>query len=195
VGLPCATHRILCFQLREDAERVLDVLVKRFARYGLKLHPEKTRLIEFGRQALAKSEKPGGPKPATFDFLGFTHICRRSRKGKFGLHVRTMRKRFKRSLTRMWAWCQLHRHDPLREQQEALNRKLRGHYQYYGRPTNFRSIWRFFRATRRIWMYWLNRRDRARILTWFWFERLLARYPLTSPRIVRSWAASLVSSV
>ena len=186
---------ILCFQLREDAERVLDVLVKRFAKYGLKLHPEKTRLIEFGRQALAKSGKPGGSKPATFDFLGFTHICRRSRKGKFALQVRTMRKRFKRSLTSVWAWCRLHRHDPLKEQQEALNRKLKGHYQYYGRPTNFRSIWRFFRSTRRIWLYWLNRRDRTRTLTWSLFERLLARYPLTSPRIVRSWAASLVSSV
>jgi len=186
---------ILCFQLREDAERVLDVLVKRFAKFGLKLHPEKTRLIEFGRQALAKSEKPGGQKPATFDFLGFTHIGRRSRKGKFAIHVRTMRKRLKRSLTKVWAWCRLHRHDPLEEQQEALNRKLQGHYQYYGRPTNFRSIWEFFRSTRRIWLYWLNRRDRGHTLTWPLFERLLGRYPLIRPRIVRSWAASLVSSV
>ena len=95
--LPCATHLILCFQFREDAERVLDVLTKRFAKYGLKLHPEKTRLIEFGRQALAKSEQPGGRKPATFDFLGFTHICKRSRKGKFMIHVRTMRKRLQNS--------------------------------------------------------------------------------------------------
>jgi RNA-directed DNA polymerase len=186
---------ILCFQLREDAERVLDVLAKRFAKYGLKLHPEKTRLIEFGRQALAKSGKPGGQKPATFDFLGFTHICKRSRKGKFTIHVRTMRKRLKRSLTKMWAWCQLHRHDPVDKQQQALNRKLQGHYQYYGRPTNFRSIWEFFRSTRRIWRYWLNRRDRKHTLTWPLFERLLGRYPLLRPRIVRAWAASLVSSV
>ena len=171
------------------------MLVKRFAKYGLKLHPEKTRLIEFGRQALAKSGKPGEPKPATFDFLGFTHICRRSRKGKFAVQVRTMRKRLKRSLTSLWAWCQLHRHDPLKGQQEALSRKLQGHYQYYGRPTNFRSIWRFFRSTRRIWLYWLNRRNRTHALTWSLFERLLARYPLPSPRIVRSWAARLVSSV
>jgi RNA-directed DNA polymerase len=186
---------ILCFQLREDAERVLDVLAKRFAKYGLKLHSDKTRLIEFGRQALAKSEKPGGQKPATFDFLGFTHICRRSRKGKFVIHVRTMRKRLKRSLTHVKAWCQLHRHDPVEEQQKALNRKLQGHYQYYGRPTNFRSLWEFYRATRRIWMYWLNRRDRTHSLTWTTFEHLLARYPLLGPRIVRPWAASLVSSV
>jgi group II intron reverse transcriptase/maturase len=184
---------ILCFQLREDAERVLDVLAKRFAKYGLKLHPEKTRLIEFGRQALAKSEKPGGPKLATFDFLGFTHIGRRSRKGKFTMHVRTMRKRLKRSITQIWAWCQLHRHDPVEEQQVALNRKLQGHYQYYGRPTNFRGLWRFFRSTRRIWLYWLNRRDRGHTLTWPLFERLLGRYPLLGPRIVRPWAANLAS--
>ena len=94
---------ILCFQYREDAERVLDVLTKRFAKYGLTLHPDKTRLIAFGRQALAKSEEPGGGKPATFDFLGFTHLCKRSRNGKFMVHVRTMRKRLMRSIKRVTA--------------------------------------------------------------------------------------------
>ena len=142
---------ILCFQYREDAEKVMDVLTKRFARYGLKLHPDKTRLMAFGREALAKSEEPGGQKPVTFDFLGFTHICKRSRRGKFTIHVRTMRKRLRRSLKKVTAWCQKHRHDPVEEQQKALNRKLRGHYQYYGRPTNYRSLWQFYRATRRIW--------------------------------------------
>ena len=77
---------ILCFEYREDAEKVFDVLRKRFQKYGLTLHPDKTRLMEFGRTALAKSEKPGGPKPATFDFLGFTHLCKRSRKGNFAVH-------------------------------------------------------------------------------------------------------------
>jgi RNA-directed DNA polymerase len=151
---------ILCFQLRDDAERVLDVLTKRFAKYGLTLHPDKTRLIAFGRQALAESEKPGGRKPVTFDFLGFTHICKRSRKGKFMIHVRTMRKRLRRSLTKVRAWCRLHLHDPVEEQQQALNRKLQGHYQYYGRPTNYRSLWEFYRTVRRSWKYWLNRRTR-----------------------------------
>jgi RNA-directed DNA polymerase len=94
---------ILCFQYREDAEKVLDVLQKRFAKYGLTLHPDKTRLMEFGRKALYQSEKPGGPKPGTFDFLGFTHICKRSRKGNFAIHVRTMRKRLRRSITAVTA--------------------------------------------------------------------------------------------
>ncbi len=178
---------ILCFQYREDAEKVMEVLTKRFEKYGLKLHPDKTRLMEFGREALAKSEGPGGPKPPTFDFLGFTHICKRSRRGNFTVHVRTMRKRLRRSLMKVTAWCKKHRHDPVAEQQEALNRKLRGHYQYYGRPSNFRSLWEFYRSARRIWRKWLNRRDRGRTLNWSEFERLEARHPLRRPRITRSW--------
>jgi len=178
---------ILCFQYREDAEKVMDVLTKRFAKYGLKLHPDKTRLMAFGREALAKSEEPGGRKPVTFDFLGFTHICKRSRRGKFTIHVRTMRKRLRRSLKKVTAWCQEHRHDPVVEQQKALNRKLRGHYQYFGRPTNYRSLWRYYRSVRRIWKKWLNRRTRGTTLNWAKFAHLLERFPLLCPYIARSW--------
>jgi RNA-directed DNA polymerase len=188
---------ILCFQYREDAERVLDVLTKRFAKYGLTLHPDKTRLIAFGRQALAESEEPGGVKPATFDFLGFTHLCKRSRNGKFMVHVRTMRKRLRRSITRVTAWCKAHRHDPVEEQQQALNRKLLGHYQYYGRTTNIRSLVEFYQSTLRIWRFWLNRRSRGRTMTRPVFGRLIQRHPLPRPRIVRSWSSkpSAVRSV
>jgi len=178
---------ILCFQYREDAERVLDVLKKRFERYGLTLHPDKTRLMEFGRKALAESEKPGGPKPATFDFLGFTHICTRSRKGKFTIHVRTMRKRLRRSLKAVTEWCRENRHDPVEEQQKALNRKLRGHYQYYGRSSNFRSLLEFYEHVRRIWQKWLNRRSRGHSLNWPAYEQLLRRHPLLRPRLSRPW--------
>lgn len=180
---------ILCFQFREDAERVRDVLTKRFAKYGLTLHPDKTRLMAFGRQALAQSEKPGGRKPVTFDFLGFTHICKRSRKGKFMIQMRTMRKRLRRSLTKVRAWCRLHLHDTVEQQQQALNRKLQGHYQYYGRPTNYRSLWEFYRTVRRTWKYWLNRRTRGHYLNWTAFGHLLERYPLLLPRITRSWVS------
>ena len=123
---------LLCFQYREDAERVLAVLPKRFAKYGLTLHPEKTQLLAFGRSALPS--RPDAPQPATFDFLGFTHICARSRRGRFTIHVRTMRKRFRRSAKAVAQWCQQHRHDPVEKQAATLNAKLRGHYQYYGRP-------------------------------------------------------------
>ena len=142
---------ILCFQYREDAEKVQDVLRKRFRKYGLTLHPEKTRLMEFGREALAKSEQTGGRKPVTFDFLGFTHISKRSRRGHFTIHVRTMRKRLRRGLTAVAEWCRKHRHDPVDAQQKALNRKLRGHYQYFGRSTNFISLLKFYDEVRRIW--------------------------------------------
>lgn len=178
---------ILCFQYREDAEKVLEVLTKRFEKYGLTLHPEKTRLIEFGRQALTKSEKPGGTKPPTFDFLGFTHLCKRSRNGKFTIHLRTMRKRLRRSLAEITAWCREHRHDPVEEQQKVLNSKLRGHYQYYGRPTNYRCIWQFFRGVRKSWQKWLNRRTRGNSLNWDKFENLLRCHPLLLPHITRSW--------
>jgi RNA-directed DNA polymerase len=178
---------ILCFQYREDAEKVREVLTKRFAKYGLTLHSEKTRLMEFGREALAKSEQTGGKKPETFDFLGFTHICKRSRRGKFTIHVRTMRKRRKRSLKRVSLWCQKHRHDPVEKQCEVLNSKLRGHYQYYGRPTNYRGLWEYYRAVRMIWKKWLNRRTRGKTLTWPVYEQLLHRHPLLQPRITRSW--------
>jgi len=180
---------VLCFQYREDAEKVMAVLVRRFEKYGLKLHPEKTRLIEFGREALAKSERPGGSKAPTFDFLGFTHICKRSRKGNFCIHVRTMRKRLKRSLLKVTQFCRKHRHDPVPEQKEALNRILQGHYQFYGRSTNFRSLMEFYRSTKRIWKKWLNRRDRKRTLNWSVFANILARHPLLFPRITRPWSS------
>jgi hypothetical protein len=178
---------IVCFQYREDAERVIAVMRQRFENYGLTLHSEKTRLLEFGRSVLVRSERPGGSKPGTFDFLGFTHICARSRRGNFTVHLRTVRKRLRRSLKKATLWCQKHRHDPIEAQCQALNAKLRGHYQYYGRPTNFRSLLEYYREVRRIWKKWLNRRTRGKTLRWVDYEELLKRHPLLRPRITRSW--------
>jgi RNA-directed DNA polymerase len=179
---------ILCFQYREDAERVLQVLTKRFAKFGLTLHPEKTRLLAFGRSVLPR--RPSDPQPATFDFLGFTHVCARSRGGRFTIHVRTMRKRLRRSLKAVAQWCQQHRHDPVETQAAALNAKLRGHYQYYGRPTNYRGISRLHRVLRRLWHKWLNRRTRGHTLDWPRFAQLLLRHPLLPPRICHAWAGT-----
>jgi group II intron reverse transcriptase/maturase len=181
-----ADDAVLSFQYKEDAERVMEVLPKRFARYGLTLHPEKTRLVEFGRYAEANAKRQG-EKPGTLDFLGFTHICARSRKGKFTVHVRTMKKRFKRGLTAIAEWCQKNRHDPVDEQQKTLNAKLRGHYQYYGRPTNYRSIRKFYREVCQIWRKWLSRRTRGDGMTWEKFAAILRRHPLMRPRILHSW--------
>jgi hypothetical protein len=182
-----ADDAILCFHYREDAEKVKNVLSKRFAKYGLTLHPEKTRLLEFGRYAEERAKRQGKKKPGTFDFLGLTHICARSRRGKFTVHVRTMRKRLRRSLTAVAAWCQEHRHAPVDEQQKTLNAKLRGHYQYYGRPTNSQSLLKFYRGVVRIWRKWLNRRTRGNRLTWGRYTELLRRHPLLPPRIRHVW--------
>ena len=184
-----ADDGLLCFERREDAEKVLAVLPKRFAKFGLTLHPEKTRLVHFGRAALEKAERDG-VKADTFDFLGFTYLCARSRRGKFTLHVRTMKKRLRRSLKAVSEWCRRRRHDDVAEQQRVLNAKLRGHYQYYGRPTNYHSLWQFSRTVRCIWKKWLNRRTRGRTFTWGAYNHLLDRYPLAIPRITRAWAGA-----
>jgi RNA-directed DNA polymerase len=184
-----ADDAVLCFQYREDAEKVLQVLPKRFARFGLTLHPEKTRLVEFGRQALTRAIR-SGTKTATFEFLGFTHKCARSRRGKFTVQVKTMKKRLRRSLKAVAEWCQVHRHDRVNKQQAILNAKLRGHYQYYGRPTNYRGLWKFYRGVVRTWKKWLDRRTRGRTLTWERYAQILRRHPLLRPRIVHRWASA-----
>jgi group II intron reverse transcriptase/maturase len=181
-----ADDGLLCFQFKEDAERVLEVLPKRFAKYGLTLHPQKTRLVKFGRSAYYRAKRTK-TKTATFDFLGFTHRCATSRKGKFVVHVSTMKTRLRRGLLAIAAWCREHMHTPLDYQQQMLNAKLRGHYQYCGRPTNYRSLKKFVYTVRRIWHGWLARRTRGRNLSWQRFTRILARYPLLRPRITQAW--------
>ena len=185
-----ADDAVICFQYREDAEKVLQVLPKRFARYGLTLHPEKTRLVEFGRAALARAIR-AGTKPDTFDFLGMTHKCALSRRGKFVVHVKTMKKRLRRSLTAVAEWCRTHRHDDVDKQLAVLNAKLRGHYQYYGRPTNYRNLWKFYRAVRRTWKKWLERRTRGQPLSWERFGQILRRHPLLRPRIAHFWVRAV----
>jgi RNA-directed DNA polymerase len=185
-----ADDAVLCFQYREDAEKVLQVLPKRFARYGLTLHPEKTRLVEFGRAALARAIR-AKTRPDTFDFLGLTHKCALSRRGKFTVHVKTMKKRLRRSFKAVAEWCRTHRHDAVDEQQAILNAKLRGHYQYYGRPTNYRSLWQFYRGVRQTWKKWLERRSRGQPLSWERYAQILRRHPLLRPRITHTWTRAV----
>jgi len=165
------------------------VLPKRFEKYGLTLHPEKTRLIEFGRHA-ARNAKKQGKQPESFDFLGFKHLCARSRKGGFTVHVKTIAKRLRRGLKAIADWCKQHRRTPVNQQQEALNAKLRGHYQYYGRPTNYYSIWQFYRRVCRIWREWLGRRTRGRPLRWDRYNAILRQHPLLLPRITHAWVGA-----
>jgi RNA-directed DNA polymerase len=101
-----------------------------------------------------------------------------------------MAKRLRRGLKAIAEWCQEHRHDPVSEQQKTLNAKLRGHYQYYGRLTNYNSIWQFYRRVRCIWREWLSRRTRGRRLAWERFAALLLQHPLLPPRITHAWASA-----
>ena len=162
---------VICFQSEEDAQKVLTVLDKRFSNYGLTLHPEKTRLVKFGRAALQEAERMG-KAPDTFDFLGLTHIPERSRRGFYRPGVKTMKKRLKRGLKEIGRWCKQNRHEPVSKQQETLNAKLRGHYRYYGRSSNFRSLWGFYNTVKRIWRKWLSRRTRGATMYWNKFEDL-----------------------
>lgn len=179
---------VICFQNEQDAQRVLRVLSRRMGKYGLTLHPQKTRLIEFGRRALVKARRLGG-KPETFDFLGFTHISARSRGGHYTTWVRTMRKRMHRSVREVAQWCKAYRHRPVEEQRAALNAKLRGHYQYYGRSSNYPRMRQFYSAVRRIWGQWLGRRSRAGRFSVQAYRRFLQRHPLLLPRITHRWAS------
>lgn len=111
---------VICFQNEEDAQKVLQVLDKRFSNYGLTLHPEKTRLVKFGRAALEEAERMG-KAPDTFDFLGLTHIPERGRRGSYRPGVKTMKKRLKRGLKEIGRWCKKNRHEPVSKQQETLN--------------------------------------------------------------------------
>lgn len=180
---------VICFQEAEDAQKLLKVLEKRFSNYGLTLHPEKTRLVEAGQAALEKAERVG-KAPDTFDFLGFTHIPGRSRRGFYRPGVRTMRKRLKRGLKEVGRWCKRNRHEPVAKQQQTLNAKLRGHYQYYGRSSNYVALWRFYRIVERTWHKWLSRRTRGTPMTWDKFKALLTRHPLLMPKIKHIWASS-----
>jgi hypothetical protein len=166
---------------------VWDVLPKRFAKYGLTLHPEKTRLLEF-RRPDRRMPPSGGAlrhRPATFEFLGFTHLWGLTHRGKWTVRRRTSPSRFSRALKRIAAWCKYHRHDPLGTQQHALGQKLRGHFGYFGIIGNFEALRRFRFWVIRAWRKWLSRRSGRGLVTW---ERMLAlqeRYPLPEPRIVQ----------
>ena len=166
----------------------MKVLPLRFAKYGLTLHPEKTRLLSFRKPPPSRPRigEKGGDRTAqveasaTFDFLGFTIHWGRSVVGTWAVKTRTAKDRFKRTLANISAWCKQHRHDPIKMQQVAINLKLRGHYAYFGRVGNKLRLWTLLHWVRRIWQKWLNRRSQ-RGLNWVKMRRLLLRYPLVGP--------------
>ena len=184
-----ADDAVLVFANEKDARRVYEVLPKRFAKFGLTLHPDKTRLIEFRRPRTGPSDDDP-QRPSTFDLLGFTHFWGQARSGKWVVKRKTAKDRFRRTVARISAWCKQHRHDPLREQQAALGRKLTGHYGYFGIVGNSKSLQRLAHVVRRIWCKWLRRRSQRAGLTWDRFVVLEKRFPLPPPRIPAHLAIS-----
>src|SRR5438128_3912342 len=152
------------FACEADARRVLEVLPKRFGKFGLTLHPAKTRLVPFKKPSLQDQERPS--RPGTFDLLGFTHFWGLSRRGFWVVKQRTARSRFSRALTRIADWCRKHLHQPLAEQCRRLGQKLRGHFAYYGITGNMEALQRFHREVTRTWYKWLARRQRKGYLAW-----------------------------
>lgn len=183
-----ADDAVLVFSCERDARRVMAVLPKRFGKYGLTVHPEKTKLVEFRPPARRTSGAgPGlGRRGGSFDLLGFTHFWARSRKGRWVVRQKTATGRFSRALKRVAQWCRFNRHESVQAQHVALVAKLRGHYAYYGLTGNARSLAGFFQQVQRAWQKWLNRRSDKPHMSWSRFRQLLERYPLPRPVVVHS---------
>jgi group II intron reverse transcriptase/maturase len=176
---------IIGFEHEDDARRVMDVLGKRLGRFGLALHPDKTRLLPFQRPPAGQTSGKG---PATFDFLGFTLYWARSRKGRWGMLCKTRSASLRRIIQSVYDWCRRHRHHSIQEQHAALTRRIRGHFNYFGVSGNFRSLLLVIEQAKRIWYKWLCRRSQRKRLTWERFADLLRDFPLPRPRIaVRIW--------
>jgi len=179
-----ADDAIVGFEFEEDARRVAEVVPKRFRKYGLSIHPDKTRLVRFIRPARgAKKDQRNG----TFDFLGFTHYLAKSRQRYWVVKRRTIRKRLRRAISRYGQWCKFNRHVPVKEQWKTLRQKLRGDYQYFGIRGNYDGIHWVSYTLRTAWRRWLSRRSQKGGSDWKTFQKILDTFPLPKPYIVQKW--------
>ena len=170
---------VMIFDRLDDAHRVMEVSRLRFAKYGLEIHPEKTKLVDFRHPWDSKV------KPETFDFLGFTHYWGKTQKGGYAIKKKTSAKKKRASLKKMNEWCKRNRHKPMRWQYEKICEKLQGHYAYYGVSSNSRSISSYRYRVLIIWRYWLNRRSRRQDMGWERFWKLMETvYRIPNARIV-----------
>ncbi len=168
----------IAFAEESDARLVMGVLPRRLGHFGLEIHPEKTKLLDFRR--------PPGGDPETFDLLGFTHYWARSRKGYWVVKQKTASKSLVRALKTLTVWCRTHRHLPVKAQHTSLVRKLQGHCGYYGITGNSRSLALFRHQLIRTWKKWLCRRSNSRQHDWVWYRQLLLRYPIPFARAIHS---------
>lgn len=181
---------VIAFEREEDAHRVKEVLPKRFGKFGLTLHPEKTRLVRFHPPSVDRKDNDGeGGGPGTFDLLGFTLYWAKSKRNYWVVQVKTAKSRFTRTLKRLSDWCRLHRHLPVAVQWKLLTAKLRGHLAYFGVIGNAGSLFAVRHAAYRTWRMWLNRRSQRARVTWAAMRKLVERYPLPRLPVLRSLRA------
>jgi group II intron reverse transcriptase/maturase len=173
---------VVC-EKREDAEALLALVSERFQSYGLAIHPEKTRIVDF-RHPWKRDDRP-----PTFDFLGFTHYWAKTRRGGYAVQRKTKAKKVRAALANVWDWCKKNRHESMVQQHRQLSAKVRGHYAYYGIRGNSRALGRFLTGVRRAWHYWLNHRSRERNDGARIWKLLDEHFPLPPVRIVHADAA------
>jgi len=175
---------IIMMQSKSEVYKMMELLRERFARYELMLHPEKTRVIGFGRYEQEKAQRENR-KLKTFDFLGLTHYCGKNRRGKYLVGRKTMGKRFRKKIKEIKLWLKAQRNVlKMNAIWKMVAAKLRGHYQYYGISGNYRSIHRYWRRTIELVYKWLNRRSQKKSFNWEQFAKYLKKYPLPKPYIV-----------
>jgi group II intron reverse transcriptase/maturase len=174
---------VMGFNLKSDAERVYQVLPKRFERFGLRIHPEKSRMVQFSRPYWKQGKGPG-----SFAFLGFTHYWGKTLSGGWTIKRKTQGKRLSRFLSGIGAWCKEHLHETLAKQYGILSAKLRGHYQYYGVRGNFKMLEVAYEGTRVKWKKWLSRRNSKDRMGWEKFTAQVEEiFGLPKPRIVHGF--------
>jgi RNA-directed DNA polymerase len=171
------------FTLRTDAERVFRVLPKRFERYGLRIHPEKSRMVQFNRPYWRRGKGAG-----SFAFLGFTHYWAKTLGGGWTIKRKTLGKRLSRFLSGIAEWCKANRHEAVSEQYRMLSAKLRGHYQYYGVRGNYKMLEVAYEHAHSVWKRWLARRNSNNRMSWADFEaKVLKIFELPKPRIIHAF--------
>lgn len=178
-----ADDYVCCFQYKDDAERFYQALLPRLAKFQLSIAEEKTKIVEFGRFAAENRKRRGQGKPETFDFLGFTHYCSKSLKGKFRVKRKTSKKKFNAKVKAFHEWLRTERHTDEKELMKTVKQKLIGHYRYYGITDNSQSMETFAFRVRKALFKWLNRRSQRRSFSYEQFERFLMRHPLPAPKI------------
>jgi RNA-directed DNA polymerase len=181
-----ATRLVVGFEHETDARRFWDAMRKRLEEFSLSLHPDKTRLIEFGRHAAGRRAKRGLGKPETFQFLGFVFICGRSRKGRFQLQRKSRRDRMRAKFTEIKEELRRRMHQPIPEQGRWLAQVIRGYFAYHAVPTNSAALRAFRYYVERLWLRTLRRRSQKDRFSW---ERMirLANDFLPQPRILHPW--------